>query len=163
MKFFTLIALSTLTMFFVPCSVQALENKDKLAQIQEFKDDLESCEKEAWKALDQKYNGQSKDNTPDSQIVINEGTCYATVGNKVIDTFYFHTNEGMKKKFDALLRAFFAFYGELYAYNASCYNPGPENRQICGNIALDFATADDTYFVKNTVMDMLKYTESFYK
>ena len=163
MKFLTLIVLSTLSVFFTPSLVLAQENKEKLAQIQEFKNDLESCEKRMWDTLRQKYDGLSQDNTPDRQIVTNERTCYKVVGNKVIDTFYSHTNEEMKKKFDTLIRAFVVFHGELYAYNATCYNPDPDNFQICGNIALDFSASASTEFVKNTVMDMLNYTESFYK
>ena len=163
MRFLAIIFSAVLQLCFLTSSVQAQENKEKLAQIQEFKNDLESCEKRTWDTLRQKYDGLSQDNTPDRQIVINEITCYEAVGNKVIDTFYSHTNEEMKKKFDTLIRAFSVFYGELYAYNAACYNPGPKNRKICGNIALDFATAADDNFVKNTVMDMLNYTESFYK
>ena len=163
MRFLAIIFSAVLQLCFLTSPVLAQENKEKLAQIQEFKNDLESCEKRTWDTLRQKYDGLSQDNTPDRQIVINEITCYKVVGNKVIDTFYSHTNEEMKKKFDTLIRAFSVFYGDLYAYNATCYNPDPDNFQICGNIALDFATAADDNFVKNTIMDMLNYTESFYK
>ena len=163
MRFLAIIFSAVLQLCFLTSPVLAQENKEKLAQIQEFKNDLESCEKRMWDTLRQKYDGLSQDNTPDRQIVINEITCYEIVGNKVIDTFYSHTNEEMKKKFDTLIRAFSVFYGDLYAYNATCYNPGPKNRKICGNISLDFATAADDNFVKNTIMDMLNYTESFYK
>ena len=93
MKFLTLIVLSTLSVFFTPSLVLAQENKEKLAQIQEFKNDLESCEKRMWDTLRQKYDGLSQDNTPDRQIVINKITCYEAVGNKVIDTFYSHTHK----------------------------------------------------------------------
>ncbi len=163
MRFLAIIFSAVLQLCFLTSPVLAQENKEKLAQIQEFKNDLESCEKRMWDTLRQKYDGLSQDNTPDRQIVINKITCYEAVGNKVIDTFYSHTNEEMKKKFDTLIRAFSVFYGDLYAYNAACYNPDPDNFQICGNIALDFSASASTEFVKNTVIEMLNYTESFYK
>ena len=165
MRFLAIIFSAVLQLCFLTSPVLAQENKEKLAQIQEFKNDLESCEKRMWDTLRQKYDGLSQDNTPDRQIVINKITCDEVVGNKVIDTFYSHTNEEMKKNFDTYIKAAAVFYGNLNNYNIGCYNPdpNPSKKRFCGTIALDFAVSDQEEIVEKAIMDMLNYTESFYK
>ena len=165
MRFLAIIFSAVLQLCFLTSPVLAQENKEKLAQIQEFKNDLESCEKRMWDTLRQKYDGLSQDNTPDRQIVINKITCYEAVGNKVIDTFYSHTNEEMKKNFGTYIKAAAVFYGNLNNHNIACYNPdpNPSKKRFCGTIALDFAVSDQEEIVEKAIMDMLNYTESFYK